>query len=134
MELITCTRCRRLFNYISGDKVCPVCKDAAEEEYHRVKNYVYDHPGATIQETSVACEVSEKLIRQWLKEERLELVHASGELVCESCGRPLISGRYCEKCKQRMVSYLKSATHEKKEMKVVLRSDTDHHENKMRFL
>ena len=48
-------------------------------------------------------------IRQWLREERLELAADSAlYLNCESCGQPIRSGRFCDKCKGNMTRDLQS--------------------------
>ncbi len=114
--------------------VCPACRDSAEDDFQRVREYVYDHQGVTIQETAIACDVTEKMIRQWLREERLELVHASGEFVCEVCGRPIINGRYCGICKEKLLSELKSVEHTKKDLQVTLKKEPTDRKDKMRFL
>ena len=42
-------------------------------------------------------------IRQWLRDDRLEVTEDSPMvLTCESCGEPIRSGKYCEKCKSSM--------------------------------
>ena len=32
MELMNCRNCKRLFNYITGEKLCPDCKKQLEEK------------------------------------------------------------------------------------------------------
>ena len=54
-----------------------------------------------------ACEVDQGQIRQWLREERLELSQDSPiYLTCESCGAPIRTGRFCEKCTGNMTRSL----------------------------
>ncbi len=131
MEVATCTRCKRMFNYIFGERLCPECQKINEDDYHRVRDFVYDHPGVTIQEVSEICDVPEKLIRQWLREEKLELIYLSHDLTCEVCGRPITCGRYCEKCRKRLVEDLRSAEKKKDIAVTVKQNDRD---EKMRFL
>ena len=110
MELKTCQNCRRLFNYTGfGPQVCPECRDTLEDKFKVVKDYVWEHKGASIPEVSKECDVSEKQIRQWIREERLEFAEGVSGLACEKCGATITIGRFCEKCKREMVSDLGSA-------------------------
>ena len=68
-----------------------------------MKEYIREHKGAGIQEVAEACDVETAQIRQWLREERLEVTENSALFLnCESCGTPIRSGRYCDKCKTEL--------------------------------
>lgn len=104
MEVRTCNKCKRLFNYLSGQPICPNCKDELEEKFVVVRDYVRDHPHEGIPEVAAANEVSQQQIRRWIREERLSFSEESGiGLDCESCGKMIRSGRLCEECKQRLL-------------------------------
>jgi len=47
-DIRNCKRCGRLFNYIGGRPICQDCKKQDEEEFKRVKEYLYEHPKASI--------------------------------------------------------------------------------------
>lgn len=132
MEVQTCTRCRRFFNYIGGERLCPSCKEEIEKEFQKVKEYIRENRGATVIQVATDCEVPEKQIREWVRQERLELSSTDGEFVCEKCGASITSGRFCAKCKNDMVDSLNSAI-KKEEPKPEPKKDT-HGGNKMRFL
>ena len=132
MEVQTCSRCRKFFNYIGGERICPACKEEVEKEFQKVKEYIKDNRSATVMQVAKECEVSEKQIRQWVREERLELSSTDGEFVCEKCGAPITSGRFCAKCKNEMVDNL-SAVIKKDEPKPEPQKKL-HDGNKMRFL
>ncbi|MBO6149062.1 MAG: flagellar protein [Lachnospiraceae bacterium] len=101
MDVRNCRKCGRIFNYIAGPHICPACAEKMEEDFQKVKQYIRENPNMTIVETATACEVDVGQIKQWLREERLTLSSAEGaELVCESCGKPIMSGRFCEECKK----------------------------------
>ncbi len=101
MEVRNCKQCGRMFNYIGGLPLCPKCKDALEDKFAQVKEYVRDNPGATIQEVSEENTVSTQQIRQWIREERLEFSKDSPVgIECEVCGASIRTGRYCEACKK----------------------------------
>ena len=76
--------------------------------------------------------VSMKRIRQWIKEERLELSDPllSG-ITCEKCGVPICTGRYCERCKTNMANNLMNAFEKPKPQAVQKKQTRD---QKMRFI
>lgn len=115
MNVRACRKCGRLFNYITGYQICPACKEALEVKFQEVKEYVREHKGVGINEVAEVCDVDPNLIRQWLREERLELAEDSGiMLACESCGGLIRSGRYCDKCKSNLVNGFNSVLQGKK--------------------
>ncbi len=110
MNVRNCRNCGRIFNYVAGPPICPACKESLEAKFQEVKEYIRAHKGAGIAEVAEACEVEASQIRQWLREDRLELAEGSAiVLSCESCGAPIRSGRFCEKCKGNMTRNLKEA-------------------------
>ena len=109
MEVRACRTCKRLFNYITGPVRCPACSEALEKKFQKVKQYIWDHRTATLQEISDANEVSVGQLRQWVREERLCFTDESPVgLECESCGTTIKTGRYCENCKTKLGSTLMS--------------------------
>jgi len=62
-DIRNCKRCGRLFNYIGGRPICQDCKKQDEEEFKRVKEYLYEHPKASIIEVSNALDISVQKIR-----------------------------------------------------------------------
>lgn len=106
-SVASCRRCKRLFNDFSNRQVCPVCREQEEQDFQRVKAYVQDHKGCSIQEVVAECDVDTRQIHQWIKEERLEFMSGCADiLVCEKCGGTVISGRFCDKCKAEMIQEL----------------------------
>lgn len=103
MNVRNCKNCGRIFNYVGGSVLCQLCREKLEEKFHEVKEYIRANPGVGISEVSEACDVEPGQIRQWLREDRLELSEDSPIFMnCESCGAPIRSGKYCEKCKLEM--------------------------------
>ena len=117
MNIRNCRSCGKIFNYITGAPICPSCRETAEAKFQEVKEYIREHRGAGIAEVAEACEVEVSQIRQWLRDERLEVTEDSVLFLnCESCGAPIRSGRFCDKCKSGIT----------KEFKAVLQSGTNH--------
>lgn len=107
-ELRNCIRCGKVFAY-TYNPVCNKCLEQEEEEFKLVKEYIYENPGSTAYEVSEATGVSVEKIMKFLREERLELSSDNTNLLleCESCGRPIKSGRYCEECKNQIANEMK---------------------------
>ncbi|MGN0154382.1 MAG: flagellar protein [Lachnospiraceae bacterium] len=104
MEVRTCRQCKRIFNYLNGPSICPGCKAKLEEKFQQVKEYVRDNPTEGITEVAAANDVSANQIRRWIREERLSFSADSGVGIdCESCGAMILSGRLCQKCKDRLL-------------------------------
>ena len=111
MDVRNCRKCGKIFNYvIGGPKICPQCQQQLEEDFQKVKQYISDNPNTTMFATAEACEVDVNQIKEWLRQERLTLSSSAGaELVCESCGTPIMSGRFCDKCKNQVANELQNA-------------------------
>ena len=131
MDVKNCKECGRLFNYITGPRLCGECRQKLEDKFVEVRNYIMDNPRATIPEISEAMEVSVQQIHQWVREERLIFTDDSMvTLDCESCGAPIKTGRFCEKCKSDMAKGLGNLY--KKEQPVIQKRERDR--DRMRFL
>ena len=103
MDVRNCKGCGKLFNYLSGAPLCPNCVQALDVVFDGVKEYVYDHPGAGMQEVSDEMEVSVAQIKQWIREERLSFAENSMiGLDCEGCGTLIKTGRFCKQCKDKL--------------------------------
>ncbi|MCR5670043.1 MAG: flagellar protein [Butyrivibrio sp.] len=109
MNLRNCARCGKMFNYIGGQTICEPCKKAVEEDFQKVKQYITENPGASLKQISEDNEVPTKQIQQWIREERLMFSKDSPiQLLCENCGDPIQTGRFCAKCKAKMANTLNS--------------------------
>ena len=107
MNVRNCRRCGNIFNYVTGQPICPKCREEIEETFQKVKEYINDHGGASVREVAEECEVDENQIRQWVREERLVFSEPTAAgIVCEGCGAPIATGRFCEKCKADTISSL----------------------------
>jgi len=110
MNVRNCRRCGKIYHY-DGSPICPQCRKEEEEDFKRVKDYLYEHPGATLPEVANATKVSPEKILRFLKEERLEIVGESNIILeCERCGKAIKTGRLCDECKKevgsRFLSYI----------------------------
>lgn len=107
MEVRNCRGCGKLYNYIGGTyrNLCPNCIEKIEEKYLEVKEYIQDHHNATMTEVAEECDVSTRQIEQWIRDERLVIADDSPiGITCERCGASIKSGRFCERCKNKMAN------------------------------
>ena len=110
MEIKNCKSCGRLFNYLQGQRICPACQKDLEEKFGQVKEYIWDHADATMEQIATDNDVSIQQIKQWVREERLVFSdnYPIG-IECENCGKLIKSGRFCEECKNQLSNSLQSA-------------------------
>ena len=107
MEVKTCKNCRRLFNYLTGPMLCAACKEKLEDDFVEVKEFIRKNPGVTMQHVADNCDVSINQLKEWVREERLQFSTSSGSgIVCDKCGSPIPTGRFCEFCKKEMAQNL----------------------------
>lgn len=133
MNVRNCRKCGRLYNYISGQNICSRCKEELEERFQMVKEYVYNHPEANIQQVSDDCEVELAQIKRWIREERLTFSESSAVgIECELCGSLIKTGRFCERCKADIAKGLIDATRIPEKEEPVIKSTRDR--DRMRFL
>lgn len=105
MDVRNCRGCGRLFNYLSGPPLCQACRESLEMKFQEVKEYLRDNPNSTMQVISDEFEVSIPQIRQWVREERLTFSPDSPlGIECESCGKTIKTGRFCDECRNKMKS------------------------------
>ena len=64
MEVRNCRSCRRLFNYLGGQQICPDCKEKIEKRFYAVKEYIRENPHARMQEIADANEVTVLQLQQ----------------------------------------------------------------------
>ncbi len=98
MEVVNCPRCGRVFTRINKP-VCPACIKEDEDTFENVRTYVKENPQCSMKELSEETKVSIKRITQYIRDGRLEISSGmAGEITCTQCGRPILTGRFCEKC------------------------------------
>lgn len=102
-DLRNCRRCGKMYNYLSGPPICIDCKNADEEIFKKVKEYLYDKPGSTLSQVATDLDVSVEKIKMFLKEGRLEITDDSNIILeCERCGKSVKTGRFCKECQHEV--------------------------------
>lgn len=133
MNIRNCKNCGKMFNYVTGPTICPNCREAVEAKFQEVKEYIREHKGVGIAEVSEACSVDPAQIRQWLRDDRLEVTEDSALMLnCEACGAPIRSGKYCDRCRTNMTNSFNSILNANKPKTEFKKIDKD--SPKMRYL
>ncbi|MTI59255.1 MAG: flagellar protein [Firmicutes bacterium] len=106
LNLKNCPRCGKLFAKKGDSDLCPICADGEEEDFQKVKEFLWDNPNATIEVVHEKTGVSRERIIHFIREDRLIAEGLDVELLieCERCGELISHGRFCEKCQQELVS------------------------------
>ena len=132
-NLKNCKSCGKIFNYIAGKPICPACRQAEEEKFQQVKEFIRENKQAGVDEICEKCDVDVPLVRQWIREEKLLFADDSPiGIDCEGCGTMIKTGRYCEKCKNELARGL-TAFNKKDEPKRIIEPEKKPF-NRMRFL
>ncbi len=95
-----CDNCGGLMEFKGcGEYECEDCHTKGFDDYGKVRNYIELHRGANAAEIESKTGVTQKSIRQMLKESKLEITAYSVAFMrCEICGVNIRSGRFCPKC------------------------------------
>lgn len=95
-----CTDCGGIMVFKGvGEYKCEDCGSLGYDDYGKARNYIEMHPGATMAEVAGATGVTQKSIREMVRESRLEIAASSNVFLrCEICGTTIRSGRFCAKC------------------------------------
>lgn len=104
VELRTCVRCHRMFQYTGyGHVYCPECKKKDEEDFVRIRECIEEYGVASMIELSNMTGISVKRIKEYLREGRLEIPENSTVYIkCEKCGTNIRSGRFCAECAAKL--------------------------------
>ena len=133
MEVKNCKECGRLFNYIGGGpRICQSCQKALEEKFQKVKAYLKENPNAPMAVVAEENEVTDKQIKQWIREERLTISEDSPiGIECEECGTMIKSGRWCPQCAAKVQKNLMNGLDKPKPVE---RKKPQKERERMRFL
>lgn len=78
----TCQRCHKLltYGYIGLSSLCPECVEKDKEDYRIVKEYIESHANTTVFEVAQATGVSVKVIMQFVREDRVQVVDMKNKI------------------------------------------------------
>ena len=97
---IRCEKCGGIMIFKGvGEYHCEDCRHVQYDDYGKARLYIEKHHGANAAQVEAATGVSQKTIRQMLKDDKLEITADSNFfLKCEICGTNIRSGKLCPKC------------------------------------
>ncbi|MGB8452266.1 MAG: flagellar protein [Anaerocolumna sp.] len=135
MDVRNCKNCGKLYNYINGlPPLCNACLKVLEDKFAVVKEYIYNHPGAGMQEVAEENDVTTIQIQKWIREERLAFSPDSMVgIECENCGAMIKTGRFCKTCKDKLVNNLGNL-YKDEDLPQKRNNPKDNQNPKMRFL
>lgn len=106
MALKNCEKCGRAFASVDEMTLCSRCiKENEDNNFKKVRNYLYDNPGADIKELARETGVDEKVILQFIRDGRIGSIkganvsHDARE--CKKCGKSIVVGTICDDCRKK---------------------------------
>ncbi|KJS19045.1 MAG: hypothetical protein VR72_20075 [Clostridiaceae bacterium BRH_c20a] len=122
MDLRNCPDCGKVFVYNTVN-MCPDCRKEEEQEFIKVKEYLYKNPKIGAYDLSEATEVDEGKIVRWVREGRIQGKSFPGIVIpCDRCGKPIPEGRYCGSCSNELARGFSNATKQAEEPSVNIKA------------
>lgn len=104
-----CTICGKVFEADKITKLCYTCRQSDRHLFGMIRDFLYDNPGASINEVVDFTGVTSSVVLKYLREGRLQTVGKMKVLNCDDCGVPIDYGNRCEACEQKNTHRFKSA-------------------------
>lgn len=106
-DLKNCKKCNRLFQSKDGASLCSRCNDDIDDEFTRVKEYIYDNPSSNLKDISIGTGVAATAILKWIREGKIVLDADVTIAFCQRCEEPTDGERFCQKCQGELAQGLK---------------------------
>ena len=103
LNIRNCARCKRIFVPVGNEKICSDCRAADFELEERVKSYVRDHPGITVNQLIEGSGAPAKLIWRMIMQGQFENSGLkNAQYPCANCGKMITRGTYCAECMDKL--------------------------------
>ena len=103
LNIRNCSRCKRIFMPVSGEKICPDCRAEELKLEEHVKSYVRDHPGITVNELIEGSGAPGKLVWRMIMQGQFENCGLrDAKYPCGNCGKLIERGAYCDECAAKL--------------------------------
>jgi len=80
------------------------------EMFQKTNQYIAEHERAGMAQVSEECDIPVGQLEKWIKQERVHTVDEQKVYaICEGCGKPIPSGRFCALCKSHYIDGIKSS-------------------------
>ena len=106
-KLANCSVCGKLFSD-TGRGICYDCQIKMQDKEKEVVEYVRHNPMSKIPEIVEATGANETLIKRLIREGRFEQVGVKMSYPCEKCGAPIIMGKICQACQDKVRAELQA--------------------------
>ena len=110
-DIRNCKKCGRMYSYMGGKVyLCEECVAEEQDDFKKVKEYLYANPGAIMTQVASDTGISTKKLTRYLREGRLEIHGEEGKnllLPCDNCGKGIKSGKLCNDCEGKLKSNIK---------------------------
>ncbi|HBN07988.1 MAG TPA: hypothetical protein DD435_04845 [Cyanobacteria bacterium UBA8530] len=93
-----CPLCGKIFRRTSNLIACPSCKEKEAATFERLRDFFWEHHSATLRDVVEGTGISEKLVRCFLKGDRLK---QSSTIQCSECGVRIEQGILCPHCRDK---------------------------------
>ena len=101
MKLKNCPVCGKVY-VDTGIRMCRDCYEKMLDEENSILSYVRDHPKSQIKEICDATGAKERVVMKMIKDGRFIQSGALISYPCETCGKPITRGRFCEECGKKL--------------------------------
>lgn len=108
-ELRNCPDCGKLFVRLNRN-LCSDCAEKEEEEFEKVRLYLKENRGISVDKASEETGVETKKIIKWVREGRIEADLKGFFLNCRRCGVEIEEGNFCANCAKALASQFEDAT------------------------
>ncbi|MCL6589538.1 MAG: hypothetical protein K6U80_06250 [Firmicutes bacterium] len=71
MDIRNCKRCNKIFRS-DGSGVCPECSPQEQEDFSKIRDYLFSHPNSSIIDVKLATGIDVKVISRFLKDGRID--------------------------------------------------------------
>lgn len=96
--LRNCEKCNRVFAHPTRS-LCADCYAQEQQSFALVKDYLGEHPQASVAEVVQETGVDLETIYEFIRTGRLNIIPRDVRLTCEICGDVIQSGRVCAQCR-----------------------------------
>lgn len=103
LNIKNCVRCKKIFAPTGTERICPDCRGKELELEERVKAYVREHRGITVNELIEGSGVPAKLVWRMIQQglfENAGLLDA--QYPCGNCGKLISKDVYCSECASKL--------------------------------
>ena len=96
MEFSNCSRCKKMFNYVKGPKLCKECDQIV---FDKIKKFLKENPGSNAGDIHKAIGIPARIIEEYMLDDRIQAVIPQEIPRCPLCGNmPMEGSNLCKTC------------------------------------